>query len=110
MIFRFPATTRIRGSCRDADPGKYWGSMLKMNNAINPADVQERELGTVKWFSQDKGYGFVLPDNANLPEVFVHFSSIEGDNKILVGRERVSFQRVKNDRGEQAIGVQRVLP
>ena len=48
--------------------------------------------GTVKWFSQDKGYGFITPDDGS-QDVFVHFSAIAGQGfRNLEEGERVSYE------------------
>jgi len=57
--------------------------------------------GTVKWFNNVKGYGFLGYDGGN--DVFVHFSSIQKDGyKSLKGGEEVVFDIVQGDRGPQA--------
>lgn len=67
--------------------------------------VEERNLGTVKWFSRVKGYGFIAPD-AEQEEIFVHFSGIEGEGfKNLEKGQRVSFEVEQTEKGPQAINV-----
>ena len=62
--------------------------------------------GTVKWFSNEKGYGFIERGNGEA-DVFVHFSAIEGDGyKSLNEGQRVSFEVVQGDKGVQASNVQ----
>jgi cold shock protein len=64
--------------------------------------------GTVKWFSQEKGYGFVSPNNGG-EDLFVHYSAIEGTGfRSLEEGERVSYEPVRGRRGEQAQAVRRV--
>jgi cold shock protein len=64
--------------------------------------------GTVKWFSNEKGYGFIQQDGGD--DVFVHFSEIEGDGyKSLAEGQRVEFEVTEGAKGKQAGGV-RVLP
>ena len=60
--------------------------------------------GTVKWFSGQKGYGFITQEDGQ--DVFVHFSSIEmeGFKKLNEG-ERVTFELEDSDRGPQAKNV-----
>ena len=59
------------------------------------------EQGTVKWFNNDKGYGFISGD-----DVFVHFSAIQGDGfKSLEEGQKVSFDVEEGDRGLQAANV-----
>ena len=61
--------------------------------------------GTVKWFSNEKGYGFIERGNGEA-DVFVHFSAIEGDGyKSLTEGQRVSFEVVQGDKGLQASNV-----
>jgi len=61
--------------------------------------------GTVKWFSNEKGYGFIERGNSE-PDVFVHFSAINGDGyKSLTEGQRVSFEVVQGDKGLQAANV-----
>lgn len=60
--------------------------------------------GTVKWFNDSKGFGFIEQDNG--PDVFVHFSAITGDGfKSLVEGNRVSFDVVDGQKGPQASNV-----
>lgn len=63
--------------------------------------------GTVKWFNEAKGFGFIEQDNG--PDVFVHFSQIEGDGfKTLAENERVSFEVTEGQKGPQASGVRKI--
>ncbi len=65
--------------------------------------------GTVKWFSNQKGYGFITPENGK--DVFVHFSAIQGDGyKSLNEGEAVDFEISNGPKGEQAINVTRSAP
>jgi CspA family cold shock protein len=61
--------------------------------------------GTVKWFSNEKGFGFIERGNGEA-DVFVHFSAIDGDGyKSLTEGQRVSFEVVQGDKGLQAANV-----
>ncbi len=58
--------------------------------------------GTVKWFSNEKGYGFIEQGDGGA-DVFVHFSAIAGEGyKSLTEGQRVSFEVVQGDKGPQA--------
>lgn len=64
---------------------------------------EERINGTVKWFSNDRGYGFVLIDGNPDAEYFVHFTSIDMDGyKTLKAGQAVSFVLTQTDKGIQA--------
>ena len=61
--------------------------------------------GTVKWFSNEKGYGFIERGNGEA-DVFVHFSAIAGEGyKSLTEGQHVSFEVVQGDKGLQAANV-----
>lgn len=63
--------------------------------------------GKVKWFSNQKGYGFITPESGN--DVFVHFSAITGEGyKTLEEGQEVEFDIQKDDKGEKAVNVKRV--
>ncbi|HOC81871.1 MAG TPA: cold-shock protein [Synergistales bacterium] len=63
--------------------------------------------GTVKWFNEAKGYGFITPDEGN--DVFVHFSAIQGEGfKTLAEGQRVEFEVVQGEKGPQAANVEKI--
>jgi CspA family cold shock protein len=66
-------------------------------------------MGTVKWFDSKKGFGFIVNDEGK--DVFVHFSSIEGEGfRALKDGEKVSYDEVTSDKGLSALDVKRVAP
>ena len=61
--------------------------------------------GTVKWFNESKGYGFVTQDNGG-EDVFVHFKEIQGDGfKTLAEGARVQFEVQQGPKGANAVNV-----
>ena len=62
------------------------------------------EQGTVKWFNDDKGYGFITRESGD--DVFVHFSAIQGDGfKSLSEGQHVTFDVEEGERGLQEANV-----
>ena len=62
--------------------------------------------GTVKWFNNQKGYGFITTEEGK--DVFVHFSAITGEGfKTLNENEAVDFDIVDGDKGPQATNVKK---
>lgn len=62
------------------------------------------EQGTVKWFSNEKGFGFITREGAG--DVFVHFSAIQGDGyRSLNEGQAVEFDVVDGPKGKQAANV-----
>ena len=67
--------------------------------------------GTVKWFSNQKGYGFITPEGESAKDVFVHYSDVQGEGfKTLDEGETVEFELTKGDKGEKAVNVVRSRP
>jgi CspA family cold shock protein len=64
--------------------------------------------GTVKWFSPEKGYGFITPEDGSA-DVFVHFSAIAGAGyRNLDEGQRVEYEVTQGDKGPQAANVRAV--
>ena len=61
--------------------------------------------GTVKWFSAEKGYGFIAVDGSN-DDVFVHYSAIEASGfRLLEEGQKVEFEITQGPKGQQADAV-----
>ena len=63
--------------------------------------MSDREVGTVKWFNDSKGFGFISRENG--PDVFEHFRAIQGTGfRTLQEGQKVSFRVVQGQKGLQA--------
>lgn len=68
------------------------------------SSMSEQQKGTVKWFNESKGYGFIRRENGS--DLFVHFRSIVGKgHKTLKEGQQVSFIEVQGQKGPQADNV-----
>lgn len=67
--------------------------------------MSDKLTGTVKWFNESKGFGFITRDNG--PDLFVHFSNITGDGfKTLQEGQAVTFTETQGQKGPQAENVE----
>ena len=67
--------------------------------------MADRQTGTVKWFNDEKGFGFITTDNG--PDLFVHYRAIQSNGfKTLKEGQKVSFVAVQGQKGMQADEVQ----
>ena len=67
--------------------------------------MSNRQTGTVKWFNDEKGFGFITPESG--PDLFVHFRAIEGTGfRRLKEGQKVTFEAVQGQKGMQADKVQ----
>lgn len=67
-----------------------------------------RMLGTVRWFDEVKGFGFIAPEDGS-PDCFVHISGVGGTGfRMLSEGERVEFERVESPKGPLAEQVERI--
>ena len=74
---------------------------LPQNGSIVTSAKDSRELGTVKWFNANKGFGFITRDSGE--DVFVHFRSIRGKgHRVLRDGQRVDFLVSRGNKGLQA--------
>ncbi|NWF70248.1 MAG: cold shock domain-containing protein [Chloroflexi bacterium] len=66
--------------------------------------MAEKVKGTVKWFSPEKGYGFITPEDGT--DVFVHYSAIQMNGyRTLEKGTQVEFEVIEGPKGKQANGV-----
>ena len=64
--------------------------------------MSDRQIGTVKWFNDEKGYGFITPETGS-DDLFVHFRAIQSNGfKSLKEGQKVTFKAVQGQKGMQA--------
>jgi CspA family cold shock protein len=70
--------------------------------------MSERMRGVVKWFSNEKGYGFITPENGS-SDIFVHYTAIQDKGyRTLAEGTQVEFEVVEGPKGKQASSVSKV--
>jgi CspA family cold shock protein len=75
-----------------------WGISLPIQRKYD----MTTETGTVKWFNESKGFGFIAPDNGG-KDLFAHFKEIQGNGfKTLLENQRVEFEVTQGQKGPQA--------
>lgn len=77
-------------------------AVLTINgNLVGIYNMEDREVGTVKWFHNGKGYGFITREGGE--DVFVHYSEIQSDGfRKLTEGDKVEFTLADGDKGLQA--------
>jgi cold shock protein len=99
------STRKLGFVLMEAPPGTRGGFFVAVEPQEQERWAQGMAQGTVKWFSEDKGYGFITPDDGG-KDLFVHFSGIAGAGfKTLEEGAKVSYEATQGQRGMQAANV-----
>lgn len=70
--------------------------------------MSDTKTGTVKWFNESKGFGFITPDGGG-DDLFAHFSEIQGSGfKTLAEQQRVQFEVRRGPKGLQAAAIRAI--
>ncbi|VAW59931.1 Cold shock protein of CSP family [hydrothermal vent metagenome] len=78
-----------------------YGRHIGLNESKGISIMSDRVTGTVKWFNNSKGYGFIERDTGD--DVFVHFRAIRGDGfRTLKDGQKVEFNLIDSQKGLQA--------
>jgi CspA family cold shock protein len=94
----------VRGRLADSDLAAYPCQGYKSILKEEVPTVSDRVVGTVKWFNDSKGYGFISPDGGE--DIFVHYSAIQADGfRTLKEGQRVEFAVEQGPKGLQATNV-----
>ena len=84
------------------------GSFFVSENVRDEGSVTVRTVGTVKWFNDSKGFGFITPDG-DQKDCFVHHSAIQAEGfKSLAEGDRVEFDIVQGQKGPAAENVTKI--
>jgi CspA family cold shock protein len=79
---------------------------FQAGNSVDYARKLQMATGTVKWFNDAKGFGFITPDDGS-EDLFAHFSAINMSGfKTLKEGQKVSFEVVQGPKGKQASNIQ----
>jgi CspA family cold shock protein len=82
-----------------------WGLPTFLPTIPTRIDDMTTETGTVKWFNEGKGFGFITPDNGG-KDLFAHFKEIRGGGfKTLLENQRVEFEVTQGQKGPQASNI-----
>ena len=112
---------------RDACPWSFFVSIVHVRRSVDPPSCDDelvgkcpnlyviqargagmRTSGTVKWFSDEKGFGFITPEGG-AKDCFVHHTAIQADGfKSLAEGDRVEFDMIEEPKGPKAQNVSRV--
>ncbi len=91
----------------EVPPAKIRGGFLLQRGPRTERWAQYMAQGTVKWFSEEKGYGFITPDEGG-EDLFVHYSGIVGNGfKSIDEGEKVTYEATQGKKGMQAENVSR---
>jgi CspA family cold shock protein len=100
--FRTPAVRRLL-NCTSLS----WGIPPEIHFLQGKTNMS-LENGTVKWFNESKGFGFIAPDNGG-KDLFAHFKEIQGTGfKTLVENQRVEFEVKQGDKGPMAARIRAI--
>jgi CspA family cold shock protein len=94
------------GNFRELFVYRFWRNKRVLHTSFchKEANMSERIIGTVKWFNAGKGFGFITREGG--PDVFVHYSALQGDGfKSLEEGQKVEFNVEQGPKGPQASNV-----
>jgi CspA family cold shock protein len=83
----------------------WFGPFTGAERAYAGRGSKQVPTGTVKWFNDEKGYGFITPDEGDR-DLFVHYSGIDGQGfKTLAENSKVEYEEEVGDKGPKAVNV-----